>query len=130
MTSKRNPGPPARRKSGAPPGNKNALKHALYARHYSEEIKGSLRIWDVKDYIGEVHLLRVGIDKIAGILLSEDVPVMETVAMLNALAHASRTVTALVSRHLFLNTGDDPVYIAWDDITHEREFFTDGAPPE
>ncbi len=66
MTSKRNPGPPARRKSGAPPGNKNALKHALYARHYSEEIKGSLRIWDVKDYIGEVHLLRVGIDKIAG----------------------------------------------------------------
>ena len=119
-----------KRQSGGQPGNRNSLKHALYARHYSEETKDFLRKWDVKDYIGEAHLLRASIDKIAGILLSKDVPVMETVALVNALSHASRTFTTLVSRHLLLNTGDDPVYIAWDDITHEREFFTDGVPPE
>jgi hypothetical protein len=122
MTSKRKP--------GAPLGNTNALKHGLYAKHYSEKVIDSLQKWDVKDYIGETHLLRVSIDKIAGILLSKDVPVMEMVAMLNALARASQTVTALVSRHLFLNTSEDPVYVAWDDITHEHEFFTDGVPPE
>jgi hypothetical protein len=55
---------------------------------------------------------------------------METVTMVNAISRASRTFTTLVSRHLLLNTGDDPIYLAWDDITHEEEFFTDGAPPE
>ncbi|MFA5876643.1 MAG: hypothetical protein WC901_08200 [Candidatus Margulisiibacteriota bacterium] len=119
-----------KRKFGGQPGNRNALKHALYARHYSEETKDFLRKWDVKDYIGEAHLIRVSMDTIAELLLSEDVPAMEKVAMVNALSRASRTVTALVSRHLILNTGDDPIYIAWDDITHEHEFFTDGAPPE
>jgi len=130
MTNKRSPGSSTGRKRGAPLGNKNALKHALYVRHYSPEAKDILRKWDVKDYIGEAHLLRISIDKIAEHLLSKDVPVMEMVAMVNALARASRTVTTLISRHLLLNTGDDPIYIAWDDITYEHEFFTDGAPPE
>jgi hypothetical protein len=120
----------AKRKIGGQPGNRNALKHALYARHYSAETKDFLLKWDLKDYIGEAHLIRVSMDTIAEVLLSKDVPVMEKVAMVNALSRASRTVTALVSRHLLLNTGDDPVYIAWDDITYEHEFFTDGAPPE
>ena len=61
------------RKRGAPLGNKNALKHALYARHYSAETKGVLRNWDVKDYISEIHLLRVGLDKLTEILISKDV---------------------------------------------------------
>jgi hypothetical protein len=117
-------------KCGAPLGNRNALKHALYARHYTPEAKDYLRKWDPKDYLAEAHLLRIGLDKIAGILLSKEVSVMETAAMVNALTRASQTYTTVVSRHLLLNTGDDPVYVAWDDVTHEREFFTDGVPPE
>jgi hypothetical protein len=130
MTSRQSPpAPPRKRKGGGQPGNRNALKHALYARHYTAEVKGILKTWDVKDYIGETQLIRVGIDKIAEILLSEEVSVMEKVAMLNSLARASRTVTSLVNRHMLMNSDDDPIYIAWDDITHEREFFTDGEPP-
>jgi hypothetical protein len=118
------------RKRSAPLGNKNALKHALYARHYSAETKGVLRNWDVKDYISEVHLLRFGLDKIAEILTMKDVPVMETVAMVNALARASRSISTLVSRHMLLNTHDDPILIAWEDVTREQEFLTDGVVPE
>jgi len=130
MTSRQSPPARPRRKGGGQPGNRNALKHALYARHYPEETMDILLKWDVKDYIGEAHLMRDCIDRVAEILLLKDVPVMEKVAMLNALTHAVRSVPALVGRHLLLNTNDDPVYIAWDDITHEREFFTDGVPPE
>jgi len=130
MTSKQSPPARPRRKGGGQPGNRNALKHALYARHYPQDTMDILLKWDVKDYIGEAHLIRASIDRVAEILLLEDVSVMEKVAMLNALAYATRTFTALVNRHMLLNTNDDPIYIAWDDITHEREFFTDGVPPE
>ena len=122
--------PNPRRKGGGQPGNRNALKHALYARHFPEDIKGTLLKWDVKDFIGEALLIRVSIDRVAEILLLRDVPVMETVAMLNALTHASQTFTTMINRHFLLNTSDNPIYIAWDDVTHEQEFFTDGVPPE
>jgi hypothetical protein len=120
----------SRRNAGGQPGNRNALKHALYARLYSEKTRDTLQKWEIKDYIGEAHLLRVSIDRVAEILLLKDVPVMEMVAMLNALSRTAKTVTTLIRSHFLLNTSDDPVYIAWDDITHEREFFKDGVPPE
>lgn len=123
--------PKSTRKPGAPPGNRNALKHALYSRHYPEGTKKILLTWDIKDYIGEVHLLRASMDKMAEVLLDQkDIPAAEKVAMLNAIARASSTLSLLVHRHFLLNTRDDPVYIAWEDITHEREFFNDGVPPE
>jgi len=90
-----------------------------------------LLTWDIKDYIGEVHLLRASMDKMAEVLLDQkEIPAAEKVAMLNAIARASSTLSLLVHRHFLLNTRDDPVYIAWEDITHEREFFKDGVPPE
>jgi hypothetical protein len=123
--------PKSRSKGGAPPGNRNALKHALYAKYYPEETKKTLLNWDVKDHIGEAHLLRAGMDKLAeALLMQKDVPDAEKVAMLNAIARASSSFSLLVSRYSHLNPIEDPVYIAWDDITHEREFFNDGEPPE
>jgi hypothetical protein len=119
----------SRRKEGGQPGNKNALKHALYARHYSPEVRKKLLTWDIKDLVGEIHLLRACLDRVSEILLKDDSPVNERVAMLNSLERTSRTVAALANRHLLLNTSDDPYYIAWDDITHERHFFEDGVPP-
>jgi len=130
MTSKQSSVARPRRKGGGQPGNRNALKHGLYARLYPPETMDILLKWDVKDYIGEALLMRTAIDRVAEILLLEDVSVLEKVAMLNALTRAVRSVPALVSRHLLLNTYDDPLYKAWDDTTYEHEFFTDGVPPE
>ena len=121
---------PPKRGRGAPKGNKNALKHALYARHYDEKTKHTLTNWDVKDYIGEAQLIRVSIDKVAEILLSDDTLPMEKTAMLNALSQASRTVAALIKHHLLLNTDDDPIYVAWLDTTYEKQFFPSGSPLE
>jgi hypothetical protein len=124
------PKPRPHRKYGGQPGNLNALKHGLYARFYSQDTCNTLQKWELKDLIGEVQLLRVSIEKVAGILLLSDEPVMEMVAMLNALSRSAVAIMTLVKSHFLLNTAEDPVYIAWDDITHEREFFTDGVPPE
>lgn len=119
------------RKVGGQPGNRNALKHALYARHYSPDTKKFLLTWDVRDYIGEAHLLRASMDNMAGILMTKtEISDSERVAMLNAISKASSTYSLLVQRHFLLNTSEDPVYLAWEDVTHEREFFTDGEPPQ
>ena len=127
MTS--TPKPP--RKRGAPLGNRNALKHSLYARYYNQQTRDTLLNWDVKDHIGEAHLLRAGMDRVAEELLAQkDIPSEKKVAMLNVIARASSTFSLIISRHFLLNTTENPVYIAWEDITHEREFFKDGEPPE
>jgi hypothetical protein len=120
------------RKRGAPYGNRNALKHALYSRHYPEATRKKLLNWDVKDYIGEVQLLRASIDQLADILWKDDAQSSdkERVAMLNAISRASATLSLLVHRHYLLNTTDNPVYLAWDDVVRERDFFEDGVPPE
>jgi hypothetical protein len=119
-----------KRKGGAQPGNRNALKHALYARHYPESTRKTLLTWDVKDQIGEIHLLRASMDSIAELIMEKkDIPANERVALTNAISRASSTLSVLVQRHFLLNTRDDPVYIAWDEATHERQFFTDGEPP-
>jgi len=118
------------RKFGGQPGNRNALKHALYARLYSPETKDTLLGWDMKDFIAEAQLLRVSIEKVASVLLSEDVPLEQIAAMQNSLSNACKTITLLIQRYMLVNTGDDPIYLAWTDTTHEREFFSDGEPPE
>ena len=117
-------------KRGGQPGNRNALKHALYARYYSEQTRNGLLNLDAKDYLGEVHLLRASMDRLAEtLILHDEITPTEMTAMTNAISRASSTMSVLVQRHMLLNTTKDPVYIAWDDVIHEREFFKDGEPP-
>jgi hypothetical protein len=119
------------RSRGAPPGNRNALKHALYAKHYSPEISATLLKWDAKDLLGEVHLLRATLNKLAEtMLLHDEISAAERTAMSNAISKASSTVNTLVRSYLLLNTTRDPVYLAWEDVTLERVFFIDGETPE
>jgi hypothetical protein len=131
MTSKQPPESLPRRKGGGQPRNRNALKHALYARYYPQETKSTLIKWETTDFIGEIHLLRASMDKMASILLvNDEIPAAEKVAMLNGIVRASNTLSLLVQRHQVLNTRDDPIYVAWDDTTRDLEFFKDGNPPE
>jgi hypothetical protein len=131
MTSKQPPDPKPRRKIGGQPRNRNALKHALYARYYPEDVRKTFVKWETNDYVAEVQLLRASMDKMAAILLVQnDLSVADKVAMLNGIARASNTLSMLVQRNLLLTSRDDPVYIAWEDTTRELAFFPDGNPPE
>ncbi|MGA2505606.1 MAG: hypothetical protein ABSG01_16110 [Anaerolineales bacterium] len=131
MTSQQPPNPRPRRKIGGQPGNRNALKHALYAQYFPAAMKKTFVKWETTDYIGEIQLLRASMDRMAAVLLVQnDIPVAEKVAMLNGICRASNTLSLLVQRNRALNLHDDPVYTAWDDTTSELSFFTDGKPPE
>ena len=44
--------------AGAPKGNKNALKHGLYASHYSEQERQQLVDMPPLESIHEIHMLR------------------------------------------------------------------------
>ena len=130
MTSRQAPSPRPRRKGGGQPGNRNALKHALYAKYYSEETKKILLKSETIDFIAEAQLLRASMDTLARILLvQKDLPVADKVAMLNGIVRASNTMSLLVHRHRLLNTSEDPVYIAWEDTLRELEFFTEETLP-
>lgn len=62
----------SRRRRGAQPGNRNALRHGLYARHLTEvqavELAGAREL-SPKDLTEEIALLRV---RLAGLLDAED----------------------------------------------------------
>jgi hypothetical protein len=131
MTSSQPPNHKSRRKGGGQPGNRNALKHALYAQYFPDEMKKTFVKWDTTDYVGEIQLLRASMDKMAAVLLVQaDIPVAEKVAMVNGICRSSSTLSLLVQRHRALNLHEDPVYTAWEDTTNDLSFFSDGKPPE
>jgi uncharacterized protein YjcR len=49
---------------GAPKGNTNALKHGLYAKHFSEEEINSLRRMEPEDLRHEIHMMRVAVNNV------------------------------------------------------------------
>jgi hypothetical protein len=99
VTSQQPPPPRLKRKIGGQPGNRNALKHALYSRYFPEAMKKSFITWETTDYIGEIQLLRASMDRMAAVLLvQDDIPVDQKVAMINGICRASSTLSLLVQR--------------------------------
>jgi hypothetical protein len=47
---------------GAPKGNTNALKHGLYAKHFSPEEREQLRRMPPSDYRHEIYMMRLASD--------------------------------------------------------------------
>ena len=52
------------RKRGAPPDNKNALRHGLYARHYTGLETSELRGMPPLEPLQEISLIRCSLDRI------------------------------------------------------------------
>ncbi len=52
------------RRQGGQPGNKNALKHGLYARRFTKPEISALKKMDPASLEAEIHLLRVVADRI------------------------------------------------------------------
>ena len=55
---------PPKRKGGGQPRNTNALKHGLYAKHYTPSDRESLEQMPPMESIHEVHLLRLTLEKV------------------------------------------------------------------
>jgi hypothetical protein len=53
---------------GAKKRNANALKHGLYARHYSDEEVRSLKEMPLLDSAQEIQMLRASLDKILSMI--------------------------------------------------------------
>jgi hypothetical protein len=49
---------------GAPKGNTNALKHGLYAKHFTPEEQARLRRMSTEDYRHEIHMMRLAVDNL------------------------------------------------------------------
>src|SRR5512143_3117737 len=54
--------PPPRKGRGAPKGNSNALRHGLYAKHFTPDERQRM------ESIHEIHLLRLTIEKVLSLI--------------------------------------------------------------
>jgi hypothetical protein len=118
------------RKRGSQPGNKNALRHALYARHFPDETRKVLANWELSDYAAEIQLLRVSLDTLARDVLA---PGADPDRLIKQVAAMSTAIDSLVNasrQHVLFNSSDSPIMIAWTDTLLDHEFFPDGEPPE
>ena len=113
----------------APKGNRNALKHGLYARHYPDDIKKNLLRWEPDDFSAEIQLLRVSMDRIAERLNSSTIDDDLIIKQNNSLANSVCSLVRASSQHILFNSKENPVLVAWFDTINSHEFFTDGEPP-
>ena len=95
---------PKQNHPGAPPGNKNALKHGLYAKHYIPQSRDALDSMPPLESLPEIYMLRAQLDGILTLIADcEDED--RRIKLYNALftgAHrlslAMRTHTLLVGK--------------------------------
>jgi hypothetical protein len=118
------------RKGGGQPGNRNALKHALYAKHYPDETKKVLAKWGLDDYAAEVQLLRVSLDKLTQDIFSSTADASERIKIVFAISSAVDSLVNASKQHLLFNSSDNPVMVAWTDTLLDHEFFNGDQPPE
>ena len=96
--------------AGAPKGNKNALKHGLYARRVHNNEKKRIGNLPVKDVEGEIAYLRTVAARIALILekngyhyMATDLPEKETYTLLFALNDTMGKILSYVRAHALLH---------------------------
>jgi len=109
MTAKRKPRAKSAKPKGGQPGNKNALKHGFYSKHYSAEEKKRLdNVTDI-DIIAEINLIRVQIDRLTEQVSFTEVTRQDNngteyrdahyLAQLNTLSAMTTTLTTLIRTH-------------------------------
>jgi hypothetical protein len=118
------------RKHGGQPGNRNALKHALYAKHYPDETRKVLAKWELSDYAAEIQLLRVTLDKLAQDVLAPNPDSDRLIKQVTAMSIAVDSLVNASKQHMLFNSADSPTMVAWTDTLLDHEFFKDGESPE
>ena len=122
---------------GAPKGNTNALKHGLYAKHFSPEEQAGLRGSSSKDYSYEINMLRVVVKRLFKIhsalnaLLEDllrsrqpcDVDALSRIS--NSLSLAVTTLNTTARTHALLTGNDTSVIDAFEQALNSLSVFLD-----
>jgi hypothetical protein len=90
------PTPPTpRRRPGAPPGNKNGLKHGFYAHSFSKPENDRLNHGTLGEFVDEENFLRVLIDRTAMSMQDREMSHEELVVALRAICMAVGRIESL-----------------------------------
>ena len=123
---------------GAPKGNTNALKHGLYAKHFSQEEQTRLRKMSPEDLRHEIGMMRVAVKNVFDVQVREyervkslmnagqvyDVePLAKTT---NCLAAAVTALNSTLRTYALFNGSDTNVRDALDEALDGMAVFLDG----
>jgi hypothetical protein len=93
--------------AGAPKGNCNALKHGLYAKHYSPEEVGELRQMGYADLRHEINVARMIVSDTVKIhkqlMAGEQVDIDKLTRLDNSACNAIDKVSLCATRYAILN---------------------------
>jgi len=111
--------PPSGRKRGAPKGNQNALKHGLYAKHYTPEMLPELQNMSPDDYLMELAASRATLGKALDIFFNctdED----RQIKLFNSCVIALKAIISTIHK-LRLASGDSPEFKGlWETLQEAR----------
>ena len=86
---------------GAPRGNKNALKHGLYAKHYIPQSRHDLEGMPPLESLPEIYMLRAQLDDLLT-LISNCEDEDRRIKLYNALFTGAHRLTAAMRTHTLL----------------------------
>jgi hypothetical protein len=89
------------RKRGAQSANKNALKHGLYAKHYSSQSSRDLANMPPLESLPEIHMLRLQLDDLLTLIKDCD-DEDRRIKLYNALFTGTQRLTAAMRTHTLL----------------------------
>ena len=122
---------------GAPKGNTNALKHGLYAKHFSPEETDKLRNMSPEDYRHEIDLMRVVVknifslqihlnEKVESCLSSkEPVDVDALTKITNSLSVAVTALNTTARTYALFNGKDTSLNDAFEEALNSLSVFLD-----
>ena len=95
------------RKRGAPPGNRNAIKHGFYSGEFNLAEKMSLSLIGEFDLSGEIELFRVQIRRFikAGDESQEKLDILSRREVMHTISFAMECFNRLVRTQAILNSG-------------------------
>ena len=105
----------------APKGNKNALKHGLYAKHYTESQRRDLQRTPPLEAFDEINMLRATLDHILELITAcEDED--RRVRLYNALYTGTQRLLAAMRTHTIL-VGDNQELLTsfWEAVSLFRK---------
>lgn len=122
---------------GAPKGNTNALKHGLYARHFSLAEQEGLRKMSPEDYRHELNMMRVAVknlfeiqaslhESVKGLLASKEPIDVEALARItNSLSLAVTALNATARTYALFSGTDTSLNDAFDEALNSLSVFLD-----
>jgi hypothetical protein len=105
----------------APAGNKNALRHGLYAKHYTEQQKKDLQNTPPLEAFDEINMLRATLDGLL-VLIADCEDEDRKVKLYNALYTGTQRLLAAMRTHTIL-VGDNQELLTsfWEAVAMFRK---------